>query len=344
MSSRFELLGIILLWPGLAFAAPESARLLTPTELASMDRENVAWHMVRVEEDAAANIQRLRDKGFTADEVQLIEPRLAAIWDITIQRNYGWLSKETIERILEVDRGFIVRLRAARLYAETGIRAGAHETEKLETVGRDWQRALRNAMDSRELTEFRLLNSRPADQVAQLVKGLEVSIDEFRTICEWQREYDEVQGPPGKLVNRSQHTWRNQALLDHWTRIRELLGDQRFAVYLSRVSPSFAQVNQAVGQLDGAGPATALDLWWLRKKYEITLMRVNGDSEETQNAIVDFREKVAALLGPVRYEAYEQFDDSIWSDRPMLTAMGSPGTNEGQHWVVPVKASSRESK
>ncbi len=342
MPSRYALLGLLLLWPVCAFATPDSDRLLTGAELASIDRENAMWRLVQVKEDAAANLRLLRDKGFREDELLLIEPRLAAIWDVSIERNYGWLSKETIDRILDVDRAFIVRLRTARLYAETGIRIGGGEPQKLETVGRDWQRALRNVMDSRELAEFRLLNSRPADQITQLVKGLDVSVDEFRTLCEWQREFDEVQGPPGTFANRSMHAWRNQALLDHWTRIRELLGADRFAIYLSRVSPSFAKVNQTICQLEGTSPTMALDLWWLRKKYDITMIRVNGGSEEIRRLNDDFREKVAALLGPKRYEAFQQWDDSIWSDRPTLTAMGSLGTNEGQRLVVPVKPWSRE--
>ncbi len=334
---RYELLGLMLLWPVFGFGAPDSDRLLTPMEIASIDRENAMWRLARVEEDAAANLRLLRDKGFTEDEVQLIEPRLAVIWDITIERNYGWLSKETIDRILDVDRGFIVRLRAARLYAETGIRAGSHGPEKLEKVGRDWQRALRKVMDPRELTEFRLLNSGPADQVTQLVKGLGLSIDEFRTLCEWQREFDEVQGPPDTLTNRSRHAWRNQALLDHWTRIRELLGDPRFAEYLSRVSSSFAKVNQAVSQLDGANPTIALDLWWLRKRYEIALIRATGDRDEIERIDEGLREKTVALLGPARYAACQEFDEAIWSDRPSLPETSTLGATEAKRPLIPVK-------
>ncbi len=294
------------------------------------------WRLTRVEEDAAANLRLLRDKGFTDAEVQLIEPRMTAIWDVTIARNYGWLSRETIDRILEVDRTFSVRLRAARLYAETGIRVGYHEPEKLETVGRDWQRALRRVMDLRELSEFRLLNSRSADQVTQLVNGLGISIDQFRTICEWQQEFDEVQGPPEGYANRSQRAWRNQALLDHWTRIRELLGDQRFEEYLSRVSPGFAKVDQAVRHLDGTGSKTALDLWWLRRKYEIALIRASGDWAEIRKIDDGLREGVAALLGPARYQAYVQFDEAIWSDRPGPTESGTLGANAAKHPIVPV--------
>lgn len=311
-----QLLLLLLYWPLMVSGAvsQDEDRLLTAAEIASLDRENAMWHLVRVEEDAATNFRLLRSRGFTESEVNSIRARLTAIWEVELERNYGWLSKEAIKRIEAVDRVFSIRLRAVRLFEEIGVRTGPHKLEKITALSRDWQRAIQRELDYRETTEFRLMNSNSAIQVARLVKGLVLNADELRTLCEWQREYDGVHGLPGKSVERHRSAWRKETLLDHWARIRPLLGDQRFAVYLSGASPGFARMNQVVGQLESISPSMTLDLWWLRQKHEIARIRASSDKGEIERLDGQLNANISSLLGETRLAAYYQIEDPAWTD------------------------------
>ena len=317
MPSKRELLGLLLLCPVCALGLPDEDRLLSAAEIASVDRENAMWHLVRLEADAATNLRRLRDRGFAEEEVGLIQPRLTAIWDVPVERHFGWLSKETIRRIRETDRGFVVRLRAARLYAETGVRAGTGEPEQPEAVGREWQLALRGLLDHRELTEFSLLNSKAARKLARLVKGLAVGSDEFRTLCEWQQAFEEKHGPPEDVTGHSQYVWREAALLEHWARMRGLMGEQRFAVYLSRAHAPFMRMYSVIARMDEAGPSLALDMWWLTREHEIAMSRMRGgDRRNAERMEAEHRVKASALLGPERFAIYEQYRHWVRFGRP----------------------------
>jgi hypothetical protein len=154
-------LGILLSWPGISALAQSRSGdvILTPSELAALERENAMWRATQVEETVEQTRQRWRAAGFTTAEVDSLSPRLHEIWDVEPARQFGWLPAEAIERIEEVDREFMVRWRAARRYEATGIRFAGKTPEDLASLNRAWQRAILRVLDPRDVAEYRLMNS-----------------------------------------------------------------------------------------------------------------------------------------------------------------------------------------
>jgi hypothetical protein len=303
----------VLLWVSCApgWAAPEvnAERLLTDEEVAGLERENSLWRLVRPADDEAINLARIKSAGFTAEEVAAAQRRLAELWEVTYERNFGWLREDAVERIQEIDRQFTTRMRAARLFAVTGIRAAGQTPGSERSIERLWRGAILRALDYDQIAEFRLMNSESAREVGRRVEGLTLSADELRTLFEWQREFGGRHA--GVTMNGNTPGWIRAEQLAHWRRIRDLLGDERFVVYLSRENPSFMRMHEVLTQGGPISPTVALDLWWLRRKEGAerdAITKVDRRDEFTRR----MRTRASELMGEVQFATYERDSDARW--------------------------------
>ena len=310
----------MLLWLGLAtigfFVLPlersaEGERLLSSADLAVLDRDNAMWRLVHVDEDVESNLGHWREKGFAEADVNRLKPTLIALWDVEVQRNYGWLSQDAVERIQVVDKKYLSRLRALRLFFGFGIRNDVLQPEGMVALTREWQRAIQYKLDDRELMEFRLMNSRSAQTIARLGKGLNFSTDEMRTLCEWQREFEEQHERDPRNQGYFHRSWRAEDNLDYWTNVRSLLGDSRTIVYLARADLEFDRMNQAIARLGEGAPTTVLDLWWMKEKREIANARTH-DRQEWDRVCRLTHNGAEELLGKVRFAQYSQDETARW--------------------------------
>ncbi|MEO6995659.1 MAG: hypothetical protein ABI273_18785 [Lacunisphaera sp.] len=289
----------------------ESEHLLSSADLAVMDRDNSMWRLVRVDDDVETNLRLWRSNGFTEVDVNRLKPSLIAVWNVEVKRNYGWLSQEAIEQIQTVDRKYTAHLRALRLFAAFGIRSEALRPEGMLSLTREWQRAIRHRLDDRDGQEFRLMNSRSALTIARLGEGLNFSTDEMRTLCEWQREFDEQHERDPRNQGYFHRSWRAEDNLEYWTNVRTLLGDARLVVYLSRADRDFDQMNKMVTRLGIIAPTTVLDLWWIKEKREIATARTSERDEAERIARLT-HDGAEALLGKVRFAQYSQDETARW--------------------------------
>ncbi len=294
-----------------AIAALESGdRLLTEAEIASMERENGMLRLANPDEGLAANVTRLKQAGYTAEEVAAFQPRLAALWAVPFERNPGWLRPETLERIRAVDKEFIGRMRAVQLYAQAGVQAAGKARENPAEVNRQWRVAILNALDLDELKEFRLMNSSSARQEMRLTRGLTLTADEQRTLFEWRQDYDGRHGTPLNAEGRLSD-WQREIRLDQYRRIRYLLGDERFAVYLTRVSPAFERMQRALLQAGAITPTVALDLWWLRQKDGAERDQV-PTIRDRDRMTARLRARAAEWMGEAQLAHYSEDPDARW--------------------------------
>jgi hypothetical protein len=318
IGARTTLAVLLLLSSGRGWAAPEvnDERLFTHAEVAGLERENRLWRLVRPDEDTDANLARIRAAGCTPEEVAAIQPRLAAMWDVPVERNFGWLHEDTVRQIQEIDRQFIGRMRTRRLYEGTGIRSGGQTPARVDTLNRLWKGAILKVLDYDEIAEFRLVNSASAREVGRLVAGLKLSDDELRTLFEWQREFTGIHGttPPG---SGNQPAWRRKEQLDQWQRIRELLGDERFLVYLSRASARFGHMQQALVRSGEPGAGAALDMWWLRQSYELARSNRSPVVKREAELKAETRAKALTILEAERLAHYMADQDGGWLVTPV---------------------------
>jgi hypothetical protein len=303
---------LLLGWPLLAGQAAEKKadRSDAALEFAVMERMNALWRLVRTDEEVPANLARLRTAGGTEEELRAMEPTLTELWAVPVERNFGWLSEETVRQIQAVDRQFVARMRLTRLYETIGIRVGGQTPVPVAALNRLWRSEILRVLDYDELAEFRLSNSVSAKEVNRRVQGLTLTADEIRTLFEWQREFDSRQG--GNSPNApGQPAWQQREQLDEWRRIRELLGDERFVVYLGRASPAFDRMNAILGRIEGVGATAALEVWWIRQDYQQARSRENVPRKRDELA-AEVRTKVTGLIGEAGLAMYLQEEDGRW--------------------------------
>jgi hypothetical protein len=155
------------------------------------------------------------------------------------------------------------------------------------------------------------MNSRSALTIARLGEGLNFSTDEMRTLCEWQREFDEQHERDSRNTGYFHRSWRAEDNLEYWTNVRSLLGDVRLVTYLSRADRDFDRMNQTVARLGVSAPTTVLDLWWMKEKREIATARTY-DREESERVARLTHDGAEKLLGKVRFAQYSQDETARW--------------------------------
>jgi hypothetical protein len=152
---------------------------------------------------------------------------------------------------------------------------------------------------------------------------------ELKTLCEWQADY----AGTIQMINRQTQlstrdldfiaARKKEALVEHWQRMRGLLGDDRFATYLRAADAGFARMVEVLRRISGVGNGQILDLWWLRKKDEIAEVQKIWGSARSKLKIVNY-EAALVILGGEALAVYEQFSDAKWLEG-RTTYQGSKG-------------------
>jgi hypothetical protein len=130
-------------------------------------------------------------------------------------------------------------------------------------------------------------------------------------LCHWQKEFDGVYGAESKLADRFRRAEFRAAQLEHWSQFRALLGDQRFALYLGNAEPGYVQLAQALGQTSHPSETAALDLWFIRRHYEIARVRA-ANRNEGDKLRTDAIEQAATLLGRNDLRSYRDTENASW--------------------------------
>ncbi len=292
-------------------------RLLSPTDLKSLDRENQLWSLVRPEDDVETNLTVWRRVGVSEEELRSFTPRLAALWDVEPPRAYGWLHAETVERIRDIDRAYAVRMRAARLYAATGMKAGRNPPETARNATLSWRRALWWHLEPRDYREFWMMNSPSAQGILRCARGIRLTDDEARTLCDWQREFDYIHGAMREPGFSGPRQWaeREEARWDMHRRFRTVLGDERFAMFLAESDEDFDAMQRALAPLEDINATAQLELWWLRRKDRLARRDVISSEQLDRIALATIAQ-AAELLGARGLASYQESEDGRWLRAP----------------------------
>lgn len=288
-------------------------KLLSPAELSALDRQNRMWRLVRPDKEVAENLQAWRSAGFTAKEVEELRFRLVELWTVPVDRNFGWLRPEAVEKIQALDKEFIPRMRAARLHAAVGVRAGPDRVGSVSAVDQQWRRAILRLLDYDELAEFRLTNSVAARDLSRLLDGLTLTTGEERRLFQLERDYRAAYDRNPAVAPRAPGAAEREAWLDHLTALREELGNERFAVYLRRANAEFDTMDAALGRLAETRPDVAVEMWWMRQK--LALQRAKGSfasAREQDGLVTNAQTRARELLGDEALDLYLGSDNARW--------------------------------
>lgn len=305
------ILGIILLghfWPLYAISDGAEDRLFSPEEFALLDRENKLWRKVRPEDDIAVNLSTLRAAGFSEAELLAAQPRLTELWTIPHERYYGWLPAATAMKIQAIDRAFIVQMRAALLRTVRGVQLDRFPRSSPQEVNARWRREILRALDYDEIAEFRLMNSPAARDVGERADAFALTEDERRLLIEWEREFRSIYS--GYYGGRND-LMREEAGLDHWGRMRELLGDDRFLIYLARSEKDFAKMSARLRAIPGVTATQILDVWWVRRALQIARRGV-GQWPRILQLAHEAEDKTSRLLHAGAFHAFAVSEEAAW--------------------------------
>jgi hypothetical protein len=298
-----------LLAPGGVLRSDEP--LLSPAELSALDRQNRMWRLVRPDQDAQENLRLWQKAGFTTQEIEVLRFRLIELWAVPVDRHFGWLRPEAVEKIQALDKEFIPRIRAARLHAAVGIRVGPGPIGSVAAEDRQWRRGILRVLDYDELAEFRLTNSIAARDLSRLLDGLTLTTGEERRLFQLERDYRSTYDRHPTVAARSPA--EREAWLDHMAAFREELGNERFAVYLRRANAEFEAMDAALGRLTETRPGAALDFWWLRQKLASQYGKGGAiSSREWQGLVASTRAQARAMIGDEVMDLYLGSDNARW--------------------------------
>lgn len=276
-------------------AVPEP--LLTPEESRRLSVENDHWRATRPTESVAANLRRLRAQGVPEADLVWFSPKLTELWDTGPARDFGWLSPDAVAAIRAVDRRFAPRLRVARVRREVGIDlSGGKKPELVSLILTEWHQAIVAALEPAQLAEFALCNSPAAVRVRDRLSGAKLTVAERRQAYLWESEFDDAARALGTARDRHYRTLR----LEHWTRLRTLLGDPRAARYARAAEPDFAAQQRAWA----ADDAAALDGWQILETFRSALA-AGSLGGETPAALTD--QAGAALEARIGAEALARY-------------------------------------
>jgi len=295
----------------------ESERIYSLDEVAVIDRENKLWRLVDAAKTVEANIQGLLAARFPAAEVEALKPRLVAMWAVDLGLRLDGVDQTTLAKIKELEPEYAIRLRRARVRALVVRLGGEHEPLTPVAIQGRWRSEIMRLLDDRELQEFTLMNAPSAVALDKLTKNITLTLDERRTLYRWKQDF-----VGEKLMLSSQSHFRGgelsahllEAQLDYWRQIRELLGDDRFAVFLKAADPGFERMAGELDRIGGVHAAQVLDLWEIRKKDEVENSLIPSGSSRYGRAIKLY-ESAAAILGAEALAIYEQSGDAKWLER-----------------------------
>lgn len=291
---------------GLSAYATPTLELLTPEESRRLTVENDLWRAVRPTESVSANLQHLRAAGVPETELAWFAPKLTELWDTGPARDYGWLPSDAVAALRAVDRRFTPRLRLARLRREVGIDlSGGQPPENAAQIRTEWDQALVATLEPAQVAEFTLCNSPSAVRARDRLAGVKLTVEERRQVYLWEREFDET-----ARAAQDAHYWT--ARIEHWARLRSLLGDIRTAHYARAAESDFAAQQRALG----ADDSTALDCWRilesLRRDLAASLM--SGQTPAAHKAHA--RAAIETIIGAEPFARYHATPEGRWLGAP----------------------------
>ncbi len=299
----------------------ESERIYTLADVSAIDRENKLWRLVDPTESVEANIQRLLLAGIPVKEVEALKPRLVAIWvdlDPNPSLHLEWLDRKTMAKIAELAPEYEILMRKARVDEALFRLGGKHEPLTPGQIRARWDSAIWELLDLDERQEFMLLNSGPALALQEMTKNLHLTVNERRNLCHLQQDYlgslQKITMDRSYRMQSREGAYRLEALLDFRQRMRDLLGDDRFAAYLQAADAGFARMSGVLSQVAGMNSSIALNLWWIRKTDELADVRVPWSREHHQQKAKMY-DSACVVLGPSAVKVYEGCGDAEWLKR-----------------------------
>jgi hypothetical protein len=314
--TRFRLLVCVCILISSAFVpakAQDSEPFYSLAAVAAIDHENKLWRLVDPTVTVEINVQRLLAAGISAAEVEAFKPRLIELdREIDPSLQIDWLDQKIVARIKELKSQYRIPMRRARINEAIYRMGGDEEPTMPYEIEARFREAIWLLLDVEQRDEFRLMNSSGSIALCRLTRDLPTTAAERLVLCGLHRDYYR-----NKLqADVADHAWeiplrQKKALLDYWQKMRDLLGDERFAAYLVADDAGFGRMAFVLNLIGNVNSTKLLDLWWRRKGEELDDERKPGKVTWRQRKI-EVYQFARATLGGRAMEIYLKDDDAKW--------------------------------
>ncbi|MBL9126889.1 MAG: hypothetical protein JNL97_04550 [Verrucomicrobiales bacterium] len=215
-------------------------------------------------------------------------------------RNLRFLPPEKRQAMAEATAQWQLARENAFLAGDTA------ETQRLlEAADRALEEAVGRVLGPQEREEYQMRSSPLADGLREQLRGFQASREEFERIFRLERDFGEEHARLERSLVASQDPQLSEKLeaarIEHETRIREALGEKRFADYERSHDPDYQTLFGLTK--DHAMPTElANQVWGMRREVETQTARIRDNPfltaeqktraleavrNETQSAIVD---------------------------------------------------------
>ncbi len=208
------------------------------------------------------------------------------------------------------------------------------ERDKLTALDKAQHDAIAKVLSPQELLEYDLRNSQTASSLRYSMAAFDVTEQEFRTLYEIQRPFDEqfnIQqtGP----MSQEQMRQRSEAQKQLNEQIKAALGPDRYAQYEKATDYSYRQTSQLVTRLE-LPPTTTDEVYAVQKDIQQRIRPLYGNRDLTpadrtaQLAALneEAKTRITSILTPRGYEAYRQYGGNWLQQLQPRPAPGQTGT------------------
>jgi hypothetical protein len=213
------------------------------------------------------------------------------------------------------------------------------------TAGENARRAeIAKVLTPEELEDYELRVGNIANTLRRQLAVFNPTEQEFRTLYELQRAFDEQYRDPivaGSITpeQRQLIQQRGEAQRQLTEQIKATLGDVRFAEYQRSIDNNYQQTTKLVARLE-LPPETANQVYVVQQDFQQRLATLQSDrtlAPEDRNAqlavlAAEAQSKVTSVLGPRGFEAYKQYGGS-WLQQLEPRKIAIPGPAGGINGV-----------
>jgi hypothetical protein len=249
---------------------------------------------------------------------QLLGPGWEAALDSTgflydyEESHYGFLAADKREKLRAWERKFAERELEIQTRAVGGM-LSTEDEQALKDLEKARQQELVSILDATELKEYELRHSPTAQALRQGMVGYELTEEEFGTIFQWRKAFDQLYGDNLWFADLalSDQQAQDKKKLDE--QVRNLLGDKRYAEYQRGQDPDFQDLFQIV-QRYSLAQDIATSIYDLQQSVRTQSEKIQGNSAlspDQKNAALSQLERqtentVRELLGDKAFDLYHK--------------------------------------
>jgi len=240
----------------------------------------------------------------------------------SLRRQFGNVPDDKLERLRQIQEDYSQRQTDIALAARIGNTTILTDDygQKMNALQKQRDAELAAVLSPEEFENYALRSSNTASQVRNNLQVFNPTEDEFRTVFQLQKAFDERFGNLYATPSQEEMRARSEAQQRLTQDIKAALGPERGADYERSMNYDYRRTSLLVQRLE-LPPETANQLWAIQQDLQERMRTTRATSLAERNAQMtalnaEATTRVTSVLGPRGFEAYKQNTSWMQSLRP----------------------------